>query len=69
MTEQSNAGVGEDILWGVRAIATELRRPERAVYLMLSRRELPARLLNGKWCASRSALRRHFAALLGGEVA
>jgi hypothetical protein len=68
MTEQSNAGVGADILWGARAIATELGRPERAIYLMLSRRELPARLINGRWTASRSALRRHFAELLGGAA-
>ncbi len=60
---------GLDLIWGVDAIATELNLNRRQCYHQLESGRLPARKQSGKWCASRTGLRRHFADLLAGNVA
>jgi hypothetical protein len=60
MIEQSNHGdLAKDLLWGVKPIAAEIGRSERAVYHLLSTGQLPAKLVGGRWMASREKLRRH----------
>jgi hypothetical protein len=61
--------VGLDLVWGVSAIAKELNLSSRQTYHQLETGTLPARKHCGKWVASRSGLRKFFAALVEGEVA
>ena len=58
-----------DLLWGVDAIAAELNLTRRQTYHQLEAGRLPARKHAGKWVASTSGLRRHFADIIGSEVA
>ena len=62
-------GLAGDLIWGVKAIAIETGRTERQAYHLLATRQLPAQLVGGRWVASRSGLRRHFAQVLGGPAA
>jgi hypothetical protein len=55
-----------DIIWGVKSIADEIRRPERATYHLLETGQLPANKIGGRWVASR---RKLMARLVGGETA
>jgi hypothetical protein len=66
-TEQASnrANLASDLIWGAEAIAAELGRPKRAAYHLLERGRLPAKVIGGKWVASRSGLRRWFAQELG----
>jgi hypothetical protein len=50
-----------DLLWGVKPIARELGLTPRQTYHQLENGHLPAFKQSGKWVATRSALRRHFA--------
>jgi hypothetical protein len=45
------------ILWGAAAIAEVINRTPRQVLHLLENRQLPARKIGGRWCASRTALR------------
>jgi hypothetical protein len=67
--DASKSSVGNDLLWSVRAIAAEIGRTERQTYHMLTLGQLPAERVGGRWCASRSGLRRRFAKVLGGPAA
>jgi hypothetical protein len=58
------ATAGQDFLWGVDAIASELGLNRRQTYC-----NLPARKQAGKWIEWRSGLRRYFASVIAGEVA
>jgi hypothetical protein len=49
-----------DLVWGAAAIAALIGRTPRQVWEALDKGELPARKVNGRWVASREALRRHF---------
>jgi hypothetical protein len=60
--------LASDLIWEVEGIAEEVGLPVRVAYHLLRTRVLPGRKIGGKWCSSRSALRKHFAAVLG-EVA
>jgi hypothetical protein len=60
--------LGDDLAWGVAAIAEEIGRNERQTFHLLENERLPARKIGGRWCASRSGLRKHFASILNGEV-
>jgi hypothetical protein len=60
--------LASDLLWGTEGIAEEVGLPERVTYHLLRTGVLPGQKIGGKWCSSRSALRQHFAAVLG-EVA
>ncbi len=53
-----------DLAWGVGEISGAIGRDERATYHLLSKGELPARKIGGRWCASR---RRLIAHLTGAE--
>jgi hypothetical protein len=54
-----------ELVWGTEAIASEVGIPVRVAYNLLRTGVLPAQKIGGKWCSSRSALRKHFAAVLG----
>jgi hypothetical protein len=58
--------IGLDLLWGVARIAKEIGRNPRQAYHLLESGGLPARKVGGRWCASRTGLRRHFDSLLTG---
>ena len=60
--------LASDLIWEVEGIAEEVGLPVRVAYHLLRTRVLPGQKVGGKWCSSRSALRKHFAAVLG-EVA
>ena len=62
-------GLGQDLLWGVDAIAGELGLNRRQTHYQLETGKLPARKQAGKWIASRSGLRRYFASVIAGELA
>jgi hypothetical protein len=57
-----------DLLWGVNAIAAELKLNPRQAYHQLESGKLPAGKQCGRWVASRSVLRRFFAQIVAGEV-
>jgi hypothetical protein len=67
--ENDNASLGNDLVWGVAAIAAEINRTPRQAFHMLENSRLPARKVGGRWCASRAGLRQFFASLIAGEVA
>jgi hypothetical protein len=69
LSRQASLGLAGDLIWGVKAIAIETDRTERQAYHLLATRQLPAQLVGGRWVASRSGLRRHFAQILGGPAA
>jgi hypothetical protein len=54
-----------DLAWGVGEIAGTIGRDERATYHLLSKGQLPARKVGGRWVASKRRLR----AFLSGEAA
>jgi len=47
-----------DLIWGVDAISQELNLSRRQTITKLESGRLPARKHSGKWCASRTGLRR-----------
>ena len=54
-----------DLIWQIDQIAEEVGLPVRVAYHLLRTGVLPGRKIGGKWCSSRSALRKHFAGVLG----
>jgi hypothetical protein len=66
--EKSEALAG-DLVWGLASIGQEIGRDPRQTFHMAQARQIPACKVGGRWCASRAALRRHFGALLAGNVA
>jgi hypothetical protein len=56
----SSAHSGDDLVWGVAAIATAINRTPRQTFHLLETSKLPAAKIGGRWCASRSGLRRFF---------
>ncbi|HZZ23666.1 MAG TPA: hypothetical protein VFE60_14335 [Roseiarcus sp.] len=52
--------LANDLVWGCKAIATEIGRTERQVFWLLESGALPSKKVGGRWCASKSALRRFF---------
>lgn len=49
-----------DLVWGAAGIARFIGRTSRQAYEALTKGELPARQVNGRWVASRRRLREHF---------
>lgn len=49
-----------DLIWGVEAIARFIGRTVRQTEGALYAGDLPAKKINGRWCASASALREFF---------
>jgi hypothetical protein len=43
--------LGDDLLWGVNAIAREINRTNRQTFHMLENTLLPARKVGARWCA------------------
>ena len=64
-TVTPTAPLASDLRWGTEAIAEEVGLPERVAYHLLRTGVLPGQKIGGKWCSSRSALRKHFAGVLG----
>jgi hypothetical protein len=62
MTEKS---IGEDLIWGAKAIAAELNQSERQTFHLLERGLLPAGKVGEKWVGSRKALRAHMLKITG----
>ncbi len=56
-----NEAVTLDLIWGAEKIARAIGVSRRQAFYMLENGHLPARKVGGRWCASLSALRRHFA--------
>jgi hypothetical protein len=52
-----------------KAIGEVIGASERRAFYLLEKRLIPATKVGESWCASRSALRRHFAAALAEKVA
>lgn len=53
--------LANDLIWGAADIAAFIGRTPRQTWEALDKGELPARQVNGRWCASRSRLRAFFA--------
>jgi hypothetical protein len=53
-----------DLLWGVDEIAGAIGRDRSAVYYLLSKGDLPAKKVGGRWVASK----RRLLAFLTGEA-
>tara|TARA_R110002051_G_scaffold19584_5_gene54743 strand:+ start:8214 stop:8435 length:222 start_codon:yes stop_codon:yes gene_type:complete len=49
-----------DLVWGIENIAAYIGRSRSQTYLALTKNEIPAKLVNRRWAASRSNLRKHF---------
>jgi len=54
----------DDLIWNVGPIANVIGRDDRATYHLLSKGELPARKVGGRWVASK----RRLLAFLSGEA-
>jgi hypothetical protein len=67
---QSNVSdeLANDIVWGADGIGKVINRNERQTFHLIDTRQLPAKKIGGRWCASRSGLRKFFADVLSGEV-
>ncbi len=69
MEIQDNADrLGNDLLWGVRAIAQEVGRSERQTLYLLETGQLPAEKVGQRWCSSRKGLRKRFSTLVNGAA-
>lgn len=75
MSKQHNdpAGVDDlplsgDILWGAKRLAEFLGKSERQANYLIERKLVPFGYIGGQVVSSKSALRRHFAALSGGDA-
>jgi hypothetical protein len=64
-SEQNAAPLAEplDVLWGAAVIGRVIDRTERQTFYLLETGAIPARKVNGRWCATRRALMQHFETL------
>ena len=53
----------DDLVTGADAISLETGIPVRRIYYLLSKRDIPAFKLRGRWHARRSSLLAHFSKL------
>ena len=60
--------LGEDLLYGARAIAGFLGLPMRRCFYLLEQRRVPCGKLGALWIASKSALREHMRRIARGET-
>ena len=56
LTEQENL----ELIWGVRGIATLIKRTERQTFHLLETGQLPAKKVGGRWVAERGQMIRFF---------
>jgi len=61
--------LADELIWETGPIGEEVGLKPREAYHLLRTGALPAQKIGGRWCASRSALRKHFAAVLGESAA
>ncbi len=54
------AGLGEDLVWGVKAISETIGLTERQTLYLLETGRLPAKKVGRRWYSSISSLRKHF---------
>ena len=68
---QSNVtnDLASDLLWGVAPIAKEIGRSPRQAFHMIYTGQLPVKKIGGRYCASRTRLRKLFADLVAGDIA
>ena len=59
--ENSEKRIGDDLIWGARGIADELRVSQSRAFYLLETGAIPAQKINGLWVASRRRLAVHFA--------
>jgi hypothetical protein len=64
-----DAPIGDELLWGARAIATEIKRTPRQTIHLLETGKLPAKKVGRTWCAHKRVLRGYFATTSNVEVA
>jgi hypothetical protein len=67
--DEKSEDLADDLVWGLPGIGKVIGRDPRQTFHMANAGQIPARKVGGRWCASRSALRRHFNALLAGTAA
>jgi len=65
---ETSAGLGADLLWGVERIADFLGTSKRRTFYLLERGYVPAQKCGRLWVARRSALNAHFQQLCGGNA-
>jgi hypothetical protein len=65
MSNQSKPPPELDLVWGIVAIGNVLGLTERQTLHLAGKDVLPIMKVAGRYCASRSGLRKHFAAILG----
>ena len=68
MDERDDA-LKDDILKGIEAIAEFIGEDFWRTQRLCTRKAIPAAKMQGRWIASKAALRRRYAHLLSGEAA
>lgn len=61
--ETRSETLGDDLLWGREAIARFIGKSVRQTTYLLETGRIPGGKVGAQWCASRAALRQHFASL------
>ena len=71
MSMSEHKSIGDDLLWGVKAIASEINRSERQTRWLIDKGTLTVARASkgGQIFTTRSKLRSDFEAMLKGEVA
>lgn len=49
----TNKRLADDLLWGVAAIASHIKRSERQTYYLIANQQIPAKHLGGKTIVAR----------------
>jgi len=55
---ENSTDTDERPIWGAKAIAAEINRPERATFYLLSTGQLPATKIGNSWVTTRGRLRQ-----------
>ena len=58
-------GSDDDLIWGAKAIGSELNREERQAQYLLETGRIPGLKIGNRWVSTRSKLRRRVVELLG----
>jgi hypothetical protein len=68
MQSTAQDDLANDLVWGVAGIGKVIGRSQRQVFHMIHTKKLPVKKVAGRYCGSRSGLRKFFADVLSGEV-
>jgi hypothetical protein len=68
MQSTAQDDLATDLVWGVAGIGKVIGRSPRQVFHMIYTNKLPVKKVAGRYCGSRSGLRKFFADVLSGEV-